>query len=163
MMTVQKFCDWLAATPVSQAFADAAWFVPTVQSVHILSIAAVVSTVVLLDVRLLRLTRRGPPLADMARYFLPWTWVALVLLLISGTLLTITEPSRELMNIAFRVKMLLVVVLTALMLVVQGMLRKEPGYWSATAFSRFLGSLIGGASLAATVVIVFLGRLIAYV
>jgi hypothetical protein len=162
-MSIQAFCNWLAATPVSQAFASALWFVPTVQSVHILSIAAVVSTVVLLDVRLLQLSSKGPPLAVMARRFLPWTWTALVILLVTGALLTITEPVRELMNLAFRVKMLLVVILTILMLVVQGPLGKEPGYWNATPERRWLGGTIGGASLLATLAIVLLGRWIAYI
>ena len=39
---MQNFCDWLAGTWLSQLFANAGWFVPTVQTIHILSIAAVI-------------------------------------------------------------------------------------------------------------------------
>jgi hypothetical protein len=162
-MTIQEFSNWLAGTALSQAFADTSWFVPAVQSVHILCIAAVVSTLVLLDVRLLQLTTKGPPLAEMARRFLPWTWTALVILLLTGTLLTITEPPRELMNQAFRLKMLLVLILASLTFVFQGALGKEPGYWSATPARRVLGGAIAVVSLVLTVFIVVLGRLIAYV
>ena len=52
---IQQFCDWLAATSVSQLFAGMDWFVPTVQTLHILSIAVVVTTLGMLDFRLLRL------------------------------------------------------------------------------------------------------------
>ena len=46
----------------------------------------------------------------------------------------ITEPSRELMNDAFRLKMLLVLALTVLTIV----LRRNPGYWTTTPQRRLL-------------------------
>ena len=36
---ISNFCDWLAATAVSQAFQNLAWFVPIVQTIHILAIS----------------------------------------------------------------------------------------------------------------------------
>jgi hypothetical protein len=38
---IDQFCNWLAGAPVSQAFQDLRWFVPTVQTVHILCIAVI--------------------------------------------------------------------------------------------------------------------------
>jgi hydrogenase-4 membrane subunit HyfE len=160
---IQQFCDWLAATPLSQTFADAGWFVPTVQSFHILSIAVVVTTVLMLDFRLLRITRNEPPLSELAHGFLPWTWAALGVLLVSGVLLTITEPVRELMNTAFRLKMLMVAVLAVLTLIFQAPLRKNPAFWQASTGRRWLGGLLGLVSLCLVVSIVVAGRLIAYV
>src|ERR1700730_17278211 len=113
---MQNFSDWLAATALSQLFAGLSWFVPVIQTVHILSIAVVVTTLGMLDLRLLRWSRRGPALSAMAGNFIPWTWRALGVLLASGVLVIITEPSRELMNGAFRLKMLLVLLLVLLTL-----------------------------------------------
>lgn len=163
LMTIQQFCDWLAATSISQAFANASWFVPTVQTVHILSIAVVIATLVRLDVQLLQLTRGGPSLSETARSYLPWVWYALGVLLVSGTLLTITEPGRELTNFAFQLKMLMVLVLVVLTFVIQTPLGRDPGYWSATTGRRWLGGVIGGVSLVLCISIVAAGRLIAYV
>jgi len=159
---MQHFCDWLAATAISQAFANTGWFVPTVQTVHILSIAIVVTTVGMLDFRLLHLTHKGPPLPDLARSFLPWTWRALWVLLLTGTLLTITEPSRELMNYSFWIKMSMVVTLVVLTLLFQGPLRRNPGYWNASGHRRLLGGALATGSLLLCICIVFAGRLIAY-
>ena len=161
-MMVQRFCDWLAATSVSQLFANLNWFVPTVQTVHILCIAVVVITLGMLDFRLLGLTRRGPPVEVMAGKFIPWTWRALVVLLLTGILLTITEPNRELMNGAFRLKMLMVLVLVFLTLAVQRANAREPGYWSASPGRKRLGGALGLVSLILCVSIVAAGRLIAY-
>lgn len=160
---IQEFCNWLAATRLSQLFADTAWFVPTVQSVHIVSIAVVITTLMRMDVRLLQLTRQGPELSQLANSYLPWIWWSFLVLLITGILLTITEPTRELMNNAFRLKMLMVATLAILTLVFQRALGKDPGYWSASSDRRIIGGVIGGVSMALCVFIVVAGRLIAYV
>jgi hypothetical protein len=159
---MQNFCDWLAATTVSQLFAGLNWFVPTVQTVHILSIAVVLITLGMIDFRLLHLTHRGPTPEVMAGKFIPWTWRALIVLLVTGILLVITEPQRELMNNAFRLKMLMVVVLVLLTLTVQRASAREPGYWNASPARRRLGGTLGIISLVLCVSIVAAGRLIAY-
>jgi hypothetical protein len=160
---MQHFCDWLAATSVSQLFANLGWFVPTVQTLHILSIAVVVTTLGMLDFRLLRLIRSGPPLESLAGSFIPWIWRALGVLLVSGILLIVTEPTRELMNDAFRLKMLLVLVLVGLTFVFQTANAREAGYWSASPARQRLGAALAVASLVLCVSIVVAGRLIAYV
>ena len=159
---MQEFSDWLAATSLSQLFAGMNWFVPTVQTLHILSIAVVVTTLGMLDFRLLRLIRSGPPLQTLAGNFIPWTWRALGVLLATGILLIITEPTRELMNDAFRLKMLLVLALVVLTFVFQAATTREPGYWSASPARRRLGGVLGIISLLLCVSIVVAGRLIAY-
>ena len=160
---VQGFCDWLAATWLSQTFSNANWFVPTVQTVHILAIAAVVTLLSMLNLRLLRVARNGPTVHDLAVGYVPWVWRALIVLLLSGLLLTITEPARELMNASFRLKMLQVLALVALTFTLNSGLRKDPDYWSASRRRRLVGSIIAVVSLALCVSIVAAGRLIAYV
>lgn len=160
---MQQFADWLAATALSQLFADLSWFVPTVQTLHILSVAVVLISLGMLDLRLLRLARPGPPLELLVRDFVPWIWRALCVLLVTGTLLAITEPSRELMNDAFRFKMLLVVMLAVLTFLFQRTTARSPDYWTASPGRRLLGAVLGAASLLLCVSIVAAGRLIAYV
>ena len=160
---IQAFSDWLAATSLSRLFADTGWFVPTVQTIHILAIAAVVTLLSMLNFRLLRITRSGPSLHNLAAGYVPWVWRSLVILLVSGILLTITEPSRELMNNAFRLKMLLVLVLTVLTVILRSTLRHDPEYWMSTPQRRLLGGTIATVSLILCVSIVAAGRLIAYV
>lgn len=160
---IQAFSDWLAATSLSRLFADTGWFVPTVQTIHILAIAAVVTLLSMLNFRLLRITRSGPSLHNLVAGYVPWVWRSLVILLVSGILLTITEPSRELMNDTFRLKMLLVLVLTVLTVILRSTLRHDPEYWTSTPQRRLLGGTIAAVSLILCVSIVAAGRLIAYV
>jgi hypothetical protein len=89
---IQHLCDWLSATWLSQLFGNAAWFVPTVQTLHILAIAALLVMLVTLHCRVLGLMRRAPPLQRLAAGYLPWVWRSLGVLFVTGVLLTITEP-----------------------------------------------------------------------
>jgi len=116
---IEEFCDWLSRTNVSVAFQSANWFVPLVQTVHIISIAILLTSVYVVSFRLIGVTRGGQPLAVVTAKSTPWVWIALGVLLGTGILLTITEPARELLNWAFRVKMLLVLALVGILLIVQ--------------------------------------------
>ncbi|MFO7276707.1 MAG: hypothetical protein DIU56_006705 [Pseudomonadota bacterium] len=159
---LESFSNWLAATALSQLFASTSWFVPTVQTVHILAIAAIVTAIAMINIRLLGVVRRGPDLPHIARSFLPWVWIALAVLFVTGVLLTITEPARELQNGTFWLKMLLIVALVLLTLLVQRSVRRDPGYFSSTSGRRRLGAAIGAANLLLCAGIVAAGRLIAY-
>ena len=160
---ISAFCDWLAATAISQTFQDLKWFVPLVQTVHILSIAVVLTAVAMTGSKLIGASIRTQPLAAMVSYFMPWIWIALATLLVTGILLTVTEPSRELLNLAFRVKMVMVLCLAGLLLLIQSRLRSDPEYWTQSPGRQAAARAIGGLSLLLGVSIVVAGRWIAYI
>jgi len=84
-------------------------------------------------------------------------------LLVSGTLLTITEPARELLNWAFRIKMLLVLALAGMLWMVQLRMRQNPEYWTASPARRHAARVIGIVAVIVGACIVTAGRWIAYV
>lgn len=160
---VEQFCDWLSRTGISVAFQSATWFVPVVQTVHIIAIAILLTSVYVVSFRLIGLTRGGQPLAALMARSSPWVWTALCVLLATGVLLTITEPARELLNWVFRVKMLLVLALAAILLLVQARTRRNPTYWSASALRAIEARALGIAAVLIGACIVTAGRWIAYV
>jgi hypothetical protein len=160
---IQEFCDWLSKTNVSVAFQSADWFVPTVQTVHIISIAILQTSVYLVSFLLIGVTRGVQPLAVLIAKSTPWVWTTLCVLLGTGILLTITEPSRELLNWVFRVKMLMVVALAGMLLVVQIRMRRHPEYWTESPTRRLAARAIGIAAVILGAGIVTAGRWIAYV
>ena len=160
---IQEFCDWLSRTSLSVAFQSTNWFVPVVQTAHIIAIAILLTSVYFLSFKLIAATRRGQPLAVLAARSTPWVWTALCVLLATGILLTITEPARELLNWAFRVKMLLVIALAGILLVVQIRTRRNPEYWSESPARRLAGRAVGIAAVIIGAAIVTAGRWIAYV
>jgi hypothetical protein len=160
---IEQFCDWLSRTDLSIAFQSANWFVPLVQTVHIISIAILLTSVYVVSFRLIGLTRGAQPLAALTAKSTPWIWITLCVLLLTGTLLTITEPARELLNWVFRVKLLLVLALAGLMLLVQTRTRRNPEYWSESPQRRRVARTVGIAAVVIGAGIVTAGRWIAYV
>jgi hypothetical protein len=159
---LSAFCDWLAATALSVAFQSNAWFVPLVQTVHILSVATFLIAVFVISLRLIRLPAEPQALAGLVRGSMPRIWVALAVLLFTGVLLTITEPARELLNWAFRVKMILVVVLSVLLRLLQSRARGSRGGVDVL-YGRVCARVMGVVLFLIGTAVVTAGRWIAYV
>jgi hypothetical protein len=160
---IEEFCDWLSRTSVSVAFQSATWFVPTVQTVHIIAIAILLVTIYVIGFKLAGIIRGGLPLAAVMRKASPWVWSMLIVLLLTGALLTITEPSRELLNWVFRTKMVLVVCLSLLVVWLNSRVRVDPNYWSATTGRKMAARIWGVLVLVIGAGIITAGRWIAYV
>jgi uncharacterized membrane protein SirB2 len=156
---IQAFSDWLAGTWLSTAIQNAFWVIPTIQTVHILAIAVVMTSMALLDLRLMGAVGRHQTLESMADRFLPWVWGALAVLLTSGVLLIVGEPARELGSAVFWLKMSLLVLASMITLAFQYLQRKHPSFWDTR---RVLAAATAGASLLLWVAILSAGRWIAY-
>ncbi len=155
---LQNFCNWLSNTPLSLKIQTVLWIIPAVQTMHILCVAIVMSTMAMLDLRLVGVTGRGQPIAQAVRRWAPWVWGTLPVMLLTGCILIIAEPTRELMNPYFRAKMVMLVVAVAIMLLLS-VKNKDAAYWQTRALAaKFAGSV----SLLLWVGIVAAGRWIAY-
>lgn len=156
------FSLWLSDTSFSLWIQTHFWAIPTIQSVHILSIGALFGSALMLNLRLLGAVGTSRSVAQTARRFVPWIWWALVVLLVSGTLLIIGEPIRELINPIFWIKMALIIVAVAATLLFQGAVGRRAANWDSERNGR------GGMRLGAVLLIIlwcavmFGGRWIAY-
>jgi uncharacterized membrane protein SirB2 len=108
-MTLNEICQLIDQTAVSQWIKEAAWVVPTVQTIHILAIAIVASSALMLDLRLIGVFWSNRPLEAVKARFLPLIWWPLLLLLATGIIMITAEPGRSLKNPAFQLKMLLLI------------------------------------------------------
>jgi hypothetical protein len=159
---LSEFSKWLAATPLSHVIQTTKWVIPALQTVHILSVAVVFSSAILVDLRLWRLLNRDVPLPEVARRFLPTIWPVLLVLLITGSLLIIGEPKRSLLNSAFYLKMALLAVAIVLTAWLQWSLSSSPNFWDKNRGRRMAGQLTATLSILVWCGILFAGRWIAY-
>ena len=159
-MTV--FTDWLSQTSISLAIQTHDWVVPTVQSVHIVAIGVVLTSVFMIDLRILGMAGRDQSLTETTGRFGPWLSGALCVLLATGLLMVIGEPARELLAFSFWLKMFLVAVGTLSAAVFQISLRRNELDWEQSLAKRRTTKLLAVATLLIWVSIVILGRLIAY-
>jgi len=159
---LRDLSKWLAATPLSHTIQTNGWVIPTLQTIHILSVAVLFSSAILVDLRFYRALQRDVPLAEVARRFLPTIWPVLLILLITGSLLIIGEPRRSLLNNTFYLKMALLAVAVLLTLALQWSLRAAPEFWERDRRRRIAGQLAATVYILVWCGILFAGRWIAY-
>ena len=160
---IQEFCSWLAKTPISVTFQSVPWIVPAVQTVHILCIAIVVTYNGMLDLRLMGVAGKSRTIFHMVDEFMPWIWGALAILAVTGVMMIIAEPARELTNPAFWAKMSMLIVVIGLTFLVQRPVRRNRHYWDGSDSMRLRAKVIATVSLLLWISILSAGRWIAYV
>src|SRR6185437_930925 len=106
---------------------------------------------------------RAQPIAALSQRFLPWIWYVIPVLLVTGTLLIIGEPTRSVTNPAFALKMLMLITVSALTLTIERPLRRDPLYWESSGGRRATVVSLAIVSLVLWTGIVFAGRWIAYI
>jgi hypothetical protein len=160
---LKQFADWLSTTFPSVFIQNHnSWVIPTIQSIHIVGIAVVMGSVLMIDLRILGWAGTDQTLRQTASRFGPWLTAALYLMLATGILMIIGEPVRELVTFSFWFKMSLLAVGTLVAAIFQITLRKHERAWEETLVNR---RSIKGLAILTFVIwtcIIVLGRLIAY-
>jgi uncharacterized protein DUF6644 len=162
MTSLNRFCLWLEQTSWSQTIQATAWIVPAVQTVHILAIATVVSSALMINLRLIGLVGLDQPVKRFSARFLPVIWWALPILLVTGVIMIIGEPARALKNPFFQLKMGLLIAALGVTAFYQLRLNRGGDRYDLATGGRGAALLIAIPSLALWSAIVFAGRWIAY-
>lgn len=92
-------------TPLSTGIRAIGWLIPALQSVHILAIAVLIGSALMMDLRLAGVVATDVEPPSVVKRYLPWLWLAVGVLLVTGSTLLIAEPSRVLTNAVFWWKM----------------------------------------------------------
>jgi hypothetical protein len=159
---INTLCVWIDATPLSQWMQVTPWVVPVVQTVHILAIAAVASSAVMIDLRLIGLFWADRPMKIVSSRFLPLVWWPLLILLVTGIIMVISEPARSLKNPAFQLKMALLIAAVAVTAIFQLLQRRDTKFGDLRKGPRAAAISVAVVSMLLWASIVFAGRWIAY-
>jgi hypothetical protein len=150
---------WLESTALHLTMQTVEWAVPTVQTVHILAIAAVFASSLALSMSALRLVGPDWSPARWGTRLNGWIVWGLVVLLVSGVLMIFGEPGRSLHNALFQTKMvLLVLALVLFAALARGMRRVDQPGGPVPPAVRLTAVLL----IADWVAIIICGRWIAY-
>jgi uncharacterized membrane protein len=154
---------WIAGTPFGIAINQNSWITPTVQSFHILGVAATFSAALMIVLRIYGVAGKEHRMNEIERRYTPWVWWGLAALLVSGVLVVIAEPARELLNLGFWTKMVLIAAVAAATRWFQMSVRNNVALWRP-ASSGFAAVQTGAAVVTgAWFAIIILGRWIAYI
>jgi hypothetical protein len=161
-LTLNEICHWIDQTALSQAIQAANWVVPTVQTIHILAIAVVASSALMVDLRLVGVFWANRPIKDVTSRFLPLVWWPLLILLATGVIMIIAEPARSLKNPAFQLKMLLLIAALTVTGLFQWLQRRNATFGDLRAGPGAAAVALAIVSMLLWSSIIFAGRWIAY-
>jgi hypothetical protein len=82
------------------------WLFPGVEIVHVLSLALVFGSILMVDLRLLGFSARDSAVSRLSSEVLPWTWSAFAVAALSGGVLFISKAHTYFYNLPFRLKFL---------------------------------------------------------
>jgi hypothetical protein len=133
---------------------------PVSQAIHILGIAVIAASAMLLDLRVLGVAVRSQELDEMVRRLLPWTWWALLVNLLTGMPFVLARPYRYFMNPVFGWKIAFLVPALALTLAFH-LLGRKPEFWQRSG-ARLAARFGAGLSLLLWIGVMMAGRWIAY-
>lgn len=105
-MDIFPWFEALAATRLSQAISTSTWAFAVIESVHLLALSLIGGAVLILDLRLLGLGLKRQLVKDVARDAQPWLVGSLLVMLVTGALLFLSEPVKCYFSTPFRIKML---------------------------------------------------------
>jgi len=151
----------IEASFIARWMREALWAYPAVEATHILALGLVVGSIVIVDLRLLGLSR-DVSVARLSRHALPWTVGAFVVAMCTGLLMFTAHAEDFLTNRVFAIKMglLLLAGINA------GILHTGPwrsiAQWDTGAMPPGRVRFSAAVSIVIWISVVACGRLLAY-
>jgi hypothetical protein len=82
------------------------WLFPIVETLHVISLAMVFGSIVMVDLRLMGETSRDSAVSRLSREVLPYTWGAFICAIVTGSLLFVSKAHVYFYNLQFQLKFL---------------------------------------------------------
>lgn len=135
---------------------------PVVESIHVMALAVVFGTILIVDLRLLGLPNTRRPFTVVSGELLRFTWAAFVVAAITGAMMFSANATTYFVNTAFRWKMLMLVLAGVNMAYFHGVTQKSVASWNRDARPRPAARFAGGASILIWITVIVLGRWIGF-
>jgi hypothetical protein len=151
-----EFAGWLQTQPLSLSVRRAFWIIPLLQTIHLLAVGMVLSSLIMIDLRIWGIGR-SHTLVQSTHRFAPWIWVAMALLTVTGIVLVLSQPRRTLLDPTFQAKMLLMTAAIVLTIPFQLAATKAKA-WDSAGAARVIAGVFAAALLILWIVVTFAGR-----
>lgn len=138
-------------------------FPPIIQTVHILGIAVLMGTAVMLNLRVLGIAVRSQQLTEMTDRVMPWVWWALASNFVSGAFFLFARPNRYFQNPIFGWKVSFLIPAVLLTVLFYVLHKRQQGYWELNSQRVWAGRAVALLSLICWIMVAMAGRWIAYV
>ncbi len=107
----KPFFDWCGTTWLGTTVRDTVWAFPLIETFHLLALAVLLGTVLIVNLRVFGLGRRYYASAgQVARDLEPWMLAAVGVLIDSGVPMFLSEPEKCYERYSFPIKIMLIVI-----------------------------------------------------
>ena len=154
LLPLFKWCD---TTALGEFMRSGTWQFPLVETIHILSLTVLIGVVVVIDLRLMGLLMQGWTVAGLAQELTPYLNWSLATIIVSGSLLYLSEALKTFDNPAFWIK---IYALLSAIVFHYAVVRRVA---KADQVSPRIGWTVGVVSLVLWLTIGWAGRAIAFV
>jgi hypothetical protein len=144
---------------------DSLWLFPAVNIVHLVGIALLFGSVVVLDLRLLGLSR-GLSVRRLAGHVLPWSAASFLLIVPSGLMMFVAHASDFISSPVFALKMCLIMAAGINAAIFHAVALRTADVWDSEDMRKLppptSARLTGAVSLLIWISVIACGRLLAY-
>ena len=159
---IVEFSLWVSDWPLALWLQSTFVAIPGFQTLHILALAVLFGSTLMLALRVLGVNGRDLSMADAIGRYRPWIWGGLLALVASGIVLLISEPVRNMVNSIFWIKMGLLLAAVTSTLLFQRALVARQGQWDVSPSGQAALRVSAVALLVLWSAVIAGGRWIAY-
>ena len=161
-MNIAAALDWLQKTSLAIHIRDSLLLFPLLESTHVIGLAIVVGTVVIIDLRLLGLATTHRSFSRLGADTLPWTLGGFTVAVITGALMFTTNATVYFHNTWFRAKVVMLVLAALNAIVFELTARRTVVEWDLKRSAPTLGRVAAVVSLVIWIGVIFAGRMIGF-
>jgi hypothetical protein len=154
--------DWLQKTALAVTIRDSLLWFPLLESTHVIGLAIVVGTVVIIDLRLLGLATTHRSFSRLGADTLPWTLFGFAVAAITGALMFTTNAAVYFHNTWFRAKVILLALAAANAIAFELTARRKIGEWDLSRAAPPVARVLATASLVIWIGVIVAGRMIGF-
>jgi len=104
-MSLMDFFQWCYDTPIGETIRNSSWLFPVIEAIHLLGLALVAGSVLLVELRLLGVGLNRQPVSVLAANTQPYLIAGICLMFATGIPLFLSESMKAYYSFAFWIKM----------------------------------------------------------
>ena len=154
--------EWMSALPGSMAMREAELAFPINLTLHVLGMCVFLGLIFMMDLRLMGIAHKRIPVSEIQKRLFPWQMVGFTLMIVTGALMFYADPVRYWGKLFFWIKLATMGFAGINMLVFHFTTYRSVAAWDADPAPPFGARLAGGLSIVLWLVVLSLGRLVAF-
>jgi hypothetical protein len=161
-MTIDQLLNLIELTDLATIVREGDWWFPLDECLHVLSIATLFGSILMMDLRLLGLASRDSAVTKLSKEVLPYTWIAFACAVITGTIMFISKAKVYWHNPQFELKFLFMALAATNMLIFQFGSFRRVADWDNALPPPPAARLAGALSISLWITVIFFGRWIGF-